>query len=246
MEEIRAFGVKIHPLRKQEFVDYIEESIDQKKKIVQSGINASSIVELRQSERLLQAYNNSDLINIDGMPVLWALRILGYKIHERVACPDLFEALLELAQTKKYSIFLFGAKEKNITQAVENIKKQYPSIIISGFRNGYFSEADESSIVQMINRSKTELLFLGMPSPQKEIFVEKYKLQLHVNYILGVGGFFDIVSGSIKRAPLWMQNIGLEWFYRFIQEPERLLGRYFKGNLIFVYMVIKEKLKNKH
>jgi len=243
MREIKAFGIKIHPLRKQEFVDYIEDCIVHKKKIVQSGINAASIVELRQSESLLQAYNNSDLINIDGMPVMWALKFLGHDIPERVACPDLFEALLGLAQNKKYNIFFFGAKEKNITQAVENIKNQYPAINITGYRNGYYNDADESSIVQMINQSKAELLFLGMPSPQKEIFVEKYKLQLNVNYILGIGGFFDIVSGSIKRAPLWMQNIGLEWFYRFIQEPKRLLGRYFIGNLIFVYMVIKEKLR---
>jgi len=246
MKEIRAFGIKIHPFYKQEFIDIIEESINNNKQIVQNGINASSIVELKQSERLIEAYNNSDLINIDGMPIVWALRFLGHQVPERVACPDLFNALLDLARKNNYSLFLFGAKEKNILLAINRIKFVHPKINISGYRNGYFAEDDEITIVKMINQSKAELLFLGMPSPQKEIFVEKYKNQLiNVKYILGIGGYFDILSGSIKRAPLWMQKFGFEWIYRFAQEPRRMWKRYLFGNSKFICLVLKEKFRRK-
>ena len=112
---------------------------------------------------------------------------------------------------------------------------------ISGFRDGFFKEDEEPGIVELINTSKPHILFLGLPSPKKEFFVEKYKTQLKVNYILGVGGYFDILAGTIKRAPVWMQKIGLEWFYRFLQEPKRLFRRYFVGNMIFLRLVILER-----
>lgn len=243
MEVINAFGIKINPLSKKDFLDIISTEIKNKKQIVQSGVNAASIVELYKSSSLKTAYNNCDLINIDGMSLVWALRFFGYEIPERVACPDLAEALLQLAEKYEYSIFLLGAKEENLISAMHNIKAKYPNLKISGYRNGYFKKSDEDFIVHMIDQSKSNILLLGLPSPQKEIFVEKHKQQLNVDYILGVGGFFDILAGSTKRAPLWMQSMGLEWFYRFIQEPNRLLIRYFVGNLKFIRMVVNEKIK---
>ena len=110
-----------------------------------------------------------------------------------------------------------------------------------GFHDGFFKEDEETEIVELINKSKPNILFLGLPSPKKEFFVEKYKTQLNVNYVLGVGGFFDILAGAIKRAPVWMQKVGLEWFYRFLQEPKRLFRRYFVGNIVFLRLVILEK-----
>lgn len=246
MRQINAFGIKIHPLKKLDFVDIIDEGIKNKKQIVQSGINAASIVELSQSANLTKTYNQCDLINIDGMSMVWALRYFGNDIPERVACPDLAEALLKLAESKNYSIFFLGAKEVQLQDAINNIQINFPDLRISGYHNGYFKEEDEDLIVQKIYQSNSDILFLGLPSPKKEFFVEKYKQKLNVNYILGVGGFFDILAGSIKRAPLWMQSTGLEWFYRFLQEPQRLLKRYFVGNLKFIRLVIIEKYRKQH
>jgi N-acetylglucosaminyldiphosphoundecaprenol N-acetyl-beta-D-mannosaminyltransferase len=246
MRQINAFGIKINPLKKQDFLDIIDEGIKNKKQIVQSGINAASIVELSQSANLTKTYNQCDLINIDGMSLVWALRYFGNDIPERVACPDLAESLLKLAEIRNYGVYFLGAKEAQLQAAITNIQISFPNLRISGYHNGYFKEEDEDSIVQMIDQSKADILLLGLPSPKKEFFVEKNKLHLtSVNYFLGVGGFFDILAGSIKRAPLWMQSVGLEWFYRLLQEPQRLLSRYFIGNLKFTRLVILEKNKLK-
>lgn len=245
MKEINAFKIKINPLRKSDFIKIIDENIKRNCQIVQSGVNAASIVEIRNNPELVKSYNNSDLINIDGMSMVWALRFLGFEIPERVACPDLAMDIIALAEKNNYSLFLFGAKEEHLLTAVRNINVLYPELRIAGFRNGYFNNVDEEFIVQKINASDTDILYLGMPSPQKEFFVEKYKNQLNVKYILGVGGFFDILSGSIKRAPQWMQNIGMEWFYRFLKEPGRLWRRYLIGNLTFIKIVMQEKINRK-
>lgn len=243
MKEINAFGLRINPFTISEFVEIIEAGIKNNKQIIQSGVNASSIVELEQNHDLLEAYNNCDLINIDGMSLVWALRFFGYKVPSRVACPDLAEKVLRLAELNNYRIFLLGTRKEHLQSAVNNIHIKYPKLEISGYRDGYFKEEDDPGIVELINQTKPNILFLGLPSPKKEFFVEKYKNQLNVNYILGVGGFFDILAGTIKRAPVWMQRVGLEWFYRFMQEPKRLFRRYFIGNFIFLGLVIREKMK---
>lgn len=242
-EEIRAFKTKIHAFTKVDFLKLIEAAIENNSQIIQSGVNASSIVALNENPELINAYNNADLINIDGISMVWALRLLGYKVPERVACPDLAIEIMKLAEKNNYTLFLFGAKDQSLNSAVLNINNAYPNLRISGARNGYFDTSEEPSIVNLINISNTDILFLGMPSPQKELFVEKYKGQLHVKYILGVGGFFDIISGSIKRAPVWVQKMGMEWFYRFMQEPSRMWRRYLLGNIKFLYFVVREYFK---
>ena len=241
MKEIKIFNIKTHVLYKKEFLDIIASNLKEGKQIVQNGVNAASIIGLTNNKELIQAYNNSDLINIDGMSMVWALRFLGYSVPERVACPDLANDILKLAEIENYSIFLFGAKEASLSQSIKNLKNRFPKLNIAGHRNGYYQASQELAIVGMINNSNPDILLLGMPSPQKELFVEKYKDQLQVKYFFGVGGFFDILSGKIRRAPLWMQKSGLEWVYRFIQEPRRMRSRYIIGNIKFIILVLKEK-----
>jgi N-acetylglucosaminyldiphosphoundecaprenol N-acetyl-beta-D-mannosaminyltransferase len=245
MNEIHAFNIKIHPLRKNDFIQYIENSISNNARLVQSGVNAASIVEIKNNKLLIDAYNNSDLINIDGMSMVWALRFLGFTVPERVACPDLAMGIMDMAQKNSYKLFMFGAEESNLNAAVENVRKTFPKLLVAGYRNGFFNSEDEARIVEMINSAHSDILFMGMPSPRKEFFVEKYKDQLNVKYILGVGGFFDILSGSINRAPIWMQNMGLEWFYRLIKEPKRMWRRYLIGNTTFIKLVLLEKIRRK-
>jgi len=232
-------------LCKQEFLDIINLNLREGNQIVQNGVNAASIIGLKNNNELIHAYNNSDLINVDGMSMVWALRFFGYSVPERVACPDLAKDILAIAEKENYSIFLFGAKEESLIQSLKKLKEEYPKLNLVGHRNGYYKITEESAIVEMINNSNPDILLLGMPSPKKELFVEKYKDQLQVKYLFGVGGFFDILSGKLKRAPVWMQNRGLEWVYRFIQEPRRMGHRYIIGNIQFIILVLKEKWKNK-
>lgn len=244
MDEILFLNIRIHPVPKSEFLRVIESNLKKGNQIVQNGLNSASINELEVNEELKQAYNNSDLINIDGMSVVWALRFLGYNVPERVACPDLADDILEMAEKNNFSVFLFGAKETNLLLCKKKLLGRFPNLIIAGILNGYYKENEELSIVAKINNAKPDILLLGMPSPRKELFVEKYRKNLNVKYIFGVGGLFDIISGLKKRAPQWIQNIGMEWGYRFAQEPNRMWRRYLIGNFKFIWLVFKEKTKN--
>jgi N-acetylglucosaminyldiphosphoundecaprenol N-acetyl-beta-D-mannosaminyltransferase len=244
MREIAIFNIKIHPLSKLEFLSFIESNLKEGLQIVQNGVNAASISTLVKNEKLRSALNNSDLVNIDGMSVVWALKFFGYEnIPERVACPDLAFDILKMAEKQNYSVFLFGAEAKCLALCREKLLNNFPNLKIAGFRNGYYDEDKELKIVTLINRTNPDILFIGMPSPRKEFFVEKYRRDLKAKYILGVGGFFEVLSGSKKRAPVWMQNAGIEWFYRFIQDPFRLWKRYSVGNLEFIWLVLQEKVK---
>ena len=118
---------------------------------------------------------------------------------------------------------------------------KYPNLKIAGYHHGYFWN-DEEKIVQKIKNSRSQLLFVAITSPKKENFINKWKKDLNVNFVMGVGGTFDIVAGKIKRAPVWMQNNGLEWVYRIIQEPKRMWKRYLVTNTKYLLILIKEKL----
>ena len=150
--------------------------------------------------------------------------------------------LVELAHKKKYKIFLFGAKEEVVKTVVEKYSEIYNPEIIAGYRNGYFSPSEEEAIAQQIANSGTQMLFVAITSPIKENFLYRHREILkNVNLIMGVGGSFDVVAGKTKRAPAWMQTAGLEWFYRFVQEPRRMWKRYLVGNSKFIFLVLKER-----
>jgi N-acetylglucosaminyldiphosphoundecaprenol N-acetyl-beta-D-mannosaminyltransferase len=243
IEEIKIFGIKIHPFPESLFLSIIGNNLETSSMIVQNGINASTFVELMDNDSLRQAIMNSDLVNVDGISVLLALRFLGYKIPEHVPCPDLAEKILSIADSNKYSVFLLGARESDLVLCRKNLQGRYPNLIIAGLHDGYFEFADETNIVDLINSVKPDILLLGMPSPKKELFVERNKNSLNTKYCFGVGGYFDILSGSKKRAPKWMRRIGMEWFYRFSQEPGRLWKRYLFGNVKFIFLILKMKMK---
>lgn len=204
-------------------------------------VNAGKIVAMQTDMQLRQSVNESDIINADGQAVVWASRILGKPLKERVAGIDLMINLVELAYKKNYKIFFFGAKEEVVKTVVNKYSKQYSSDIIAGYRNGYFKKEEEQNIAKEIADSGANILFVAISSPTKENFLyENKELLKNVNFIMGVGGSFDVVAGKVKRAPLWMQNFGLEWFYRFIQEPKRMYKRYLVGNTKFIVLVFKE------
>lgn len=209
-------------------------------------VNAGKIVAMQKDETLRKSILEADIINADGMAVVWASRFLGKPLPERVAGIDLMMNLVEMAHQKGYKCYFLGAKEDVVKKAVDIFSKQYSPDIIAGYRNGYFTEADEKEIAQNIAVSGAHMLFVAISSPKKEIFVNKYKHIMSVPFVMGVGGSFDVVAGVTKRAPIWMQNIGLEWFFRFVQEPKRMWKRYLIGNSKFIWMVLKEKLSPKN
>ena len=204
-------------------------------------VNVAKIVNMGSDSTLSESVRGSDIINIDGMGVVLGARMLGYDVPERVAGVDLFYNLLQMSAQQGYPVFLLGAKDEIIYKTRKRIEKMYPELNVVGHHHGYFWN-DETVVVKKIKESGARLLFVAITSPKKENFINKWKGQLGVDFVMGVGGTFDVVSGKVKRAPVWMQNYGLEWLYRVIQEPRRMWKRYLLTNSKFLWLLIKERV----
>lgn len=238
------FGIGVDNLTMQESIDIINKSIDSKQPIMHIVVNAAKLVHMQRDEELFQSIKNADLVNADGMAVVWASKLLDKPLKERVSGIDLFLNLVKNAQLRNETIFLLGAEEKVVNKVAETFKRDFGEGIIAGYHHGYFSKEDEDKLVKQIVDSKATYLYVAMSSPKKEIFLSRYKQELSsVGFIMGVGGSFDVISGKVKRAPEWMQKAGLEWFYRFLQEPKRMWKRSFIDNGKFIAMVMQEKFK---
>lgn len=230
----------------------MDETVAEVENIIKAGkptqhvvINALKVNLMNENVKLREIVNACPLINADGASIVWAAKKLGVPLKERVTGIDLFENLVKLAAEKGYKIYLFGAKEEVVRKVKHIFEEKYPTLRIVGYRNGYFTEADEPQIVADMASSGADMMFVAFSSPKKELWVNKYLNDLHIPLVMGVGGSFDVVAGVTDRAPKWMQDHGLEWFYRFIQEPRRLWNRYVVGNWKFVVYTYKCKRAQK-
>lgn len=227
----------------KETLDLVENSIKNKEQIHHVVVNAGKIVQMQKDLQLRESVNSSDIINADGQAVVWAAKFLNKPVKERVAGIDLMQNLIELSSQNNYKLYFLGAEEAVVSKTVDYYKEKFGSEIVAGYRNGYFKTDEEDQVIKDITSSGANILFVAITSPKKENFLYKYKRELKsLNFIMGVGGSFDVIAGKTKRAPLWMQNIGLEWFYRLLQEPRRMWKRYLVGNSKFIVLVIKEKI----
>lgn len=242
---IHLFGAPVHMLTMAETVALVDQAIRERQQIHHVVVNAAKLVHMQKNEELRRSVVESNIINADGQAVVWASRILGRPLPERVAGIDLMTNLVRLAAEKHYKIFFFGAKEAVVQAVVEKYRQEYSGDIIAGYRNGYFEKGEEEQIARQISDSGADILFVAITSPKKEIFLNKYKHIIQTPFIMGVGGSFDVVSGITKRAPVWMQRNGLEWLYRVYQEPGRMWKRYLVTNTKFITLLIKEKLSKK-
>lgn len=242
--KIDFLGIPVDAITMTETVRIVDEAVANGKRINHVVINACKVVSMQEDRELLYSVVNCDIINADGQSIVWAARFLGNKIPERVAGADLMQELVGLAHRKKYKCFFFGAKEEIVRKVAEIYSEKYGNEIIAGFRNGYYNKEEESFIAKQIADSGAQMLFVAISSPKKEIFLHEYRDILNnVSFTMGVGGTFDCIAGFRKRAPRWMQNIGMEWFYRFLQEPGRMWRRYLIGNFRFICLIIRAKFK---
>lgn len=243
MKRINICDIPVDPFTMQQTIELIDKAIIERRAIHHVVINAAKVVNAQKDEALKESIVSCDIINADGQAIVWAARFLNNRLPERVAGIDLMENLVKLAAAKKYRIFFLGAKEDVVKEVVHVYSTKYGKDIIAGYRNGYFNKDEELVVAKQIADSDASILFVAMSSPKKEIFLNTYKNLIQTPFIMGVGGSFDVVSGLVKRAPMWMQKSGLEWFYRVIQEPGRMWKRYLFGNSKFIYLVLKEKTK---
>lgn len=225
-------------------IKLVEEYVKTKTPLHLMGVNADKINEVNRNERMKQIVNRCGIINADGASVVIASRFLKKPLPERVAGVDLMQNLVSLSAEKGYSIYLLGASQKVVEKTAEVLTNQYQNLKIVGIHNGYFKESDWPAISDELKEKKPDFVFVGITSPLKEYLIEYLQEEGHDCVFMGVGGSFDVISGNIPRAPLWMQKADLEWLFRVIQEPRRLFKRYFIGNTVFVKAVWKERLKS--
>lgn len=242
--KIDFMSIPVDALTMGQTVDLVDEAIREDRNIHHVVINAGKVVLMQTDKQLYQSVVSCDIINADGQSIVWAARLLGAQLPERVAGADLMPKLVKLSHEKGYKCFFFGAKEHVVKKVVDIYTDMYGPDIIAGYRNGYYSPNEEAGIAQQIADSGANMLFVAVPSPKKENFLYNHKDVLkQVNFTMGVGGTFDVITGVTKRAPVWMQNVGMEWFYRFIQEPKRMWKRYLVGNTKFVWLVLTHRVK---
>jgi N-acetylglucosaminyldiphosphoundecaprenol N-acetyl-beta-D-mannosaminyltransferase len=240
-ERITLMGCTIDNLSMEETLQTIEGFIQTGEPHQHVVVNVDKLVKASRDPELRRIINDCALINVDGMPVVWASRLLGKPLKERVAGVDLFEALMRRAGEKGWRVFLLGAKEEVVGKVAATYQQRYPTLVLAGWRNGYWKgEAEEAQVAAQIRDSRPDLLFVAISSPKKEQFLGRWQAEMKIPFAMGVGGSFDVAIGHVKRAPVWMQKSGLEWFYRFLQEPRRMFRRYFIEDMAFVWLLIKE------
>jgi N-acetylglucosaminyldiphosphoundecaprenol N-acetyl-beta-D-mannosaminyltransferase len=236
---VSLLGCEIHALSLSETVVEVDRLIRARRPVQHCVINASKAVLLQKDARLRQILSTCALVNADGQSIVWAARLLGKPLPERVAGIDLFISLLTLAEDRGYGVYFLGATDDVVRVVVERARREHPLLCIGGWHHGYLRAADTEAVIGEMNECKPEILFVGMPSPRKEYWLAENLERLGVPFCMGVGGSFDVYAGSKNRAPLWMQRAGLEWFHRFCSEPRRMWRRYLFGNAAFVNLVYR-------
>ena len=234
------FGMYMDPLRMDDVVERCRTAIQTRRRMLVGVLNAAKVVNLRRNPLLRNSLIECDLIVADGQSVVWASRLLGRPLPERIAGIDLFVRLLGLADAEERSIAILGAKPEVLASMERVIRARFPKVRIVYSHHGYFSTDEADGIAKDIRNSQADMLFLGMVSPKKEIFLGTYGATLGVPVLHGVGGSFDVLAGLTRRAPLSWQKLGLEWAYRVLQEPRRLWWRYLSTNTSFLQLIARE------
>jgi N-acetylglucosaminyldiphosphoundecaprenol N-acetyl-beta-D-mannosaminyltransferase len=207
-------------------------------------VNAAKLVNMGRDDALREAVSGCDVIVADGQSVVWASRVLGRALPERVAGIDLFERLLQESERQGLPVYFLGAKPEVLAEMIRRVTERLPGLKIAGSHDGYFDETQAPAIADEIRESGAQLLFLGMTSPKKERFVATYGARAGAMVTHGVGGSFDVLAGVVRRAPKAWQRVGMEWAYRALQEPRRLGKRYVTTNLAFLALVANERRRS--
>lgn len=226
-------NIEIDNLKFEQAVEYAINLIKEDKFSYVVTPNVDHIVQIESNRELKKSYENASLILTDGKPLIWISKVLRINIKDKISGSDFFPKVLERAADKDYSVFLLGAKEGVAQQASENLTKKYQGLKIAGYYSPPFGfEKDDKelkNIINIINESGADILAVGLGAPKQEIFLyERFRKNdlTTVKLAMGIGASIDFEANNIKRAPKWMSDTGLEWFYRTIQEPKRMARRY--------------------
>lgn len=243
MARIKFMNTEIDNYSMEETLERIDEIISENKEAYVVTPNVDHIVRLEKDGVFKEVYNNADLILADGKPLIWISKLYKNPIKEKVSGSDLFPVLCEMAAKKEYTMFFLGAAEGVAQKAATNLKEKYPNLWVVGTYSppiGFEKDKDEmKKIIAMVRDASPHILIIGLGCPKQEKFIYKYRRELGVPISLCLGASIDFEAGNVKRAPRWMSNVGLEWFYRLCKEPRRMFKRYIVDDLEIIRLYFK-------
>ena len=237
------FGIPVAAITMDEMVDIVADAVPARRPLQIGVVNAAKVVNMQRDAALRDDVLASHIVLADGMAVVWASRLTGRPLPERVAGIDLMYRLIDQAAARGHRVFCLGATAEVLAAAVASFRRRCPSLVIAGSHHGYFAAADEEAVARAIGDSRADIVFIAMTSPRKEQFLARWSRVLDVPVWHGVGGSFDVAAGIVERAPVLWQRLGLEWLYRVKQEPRRLWRRYLVTNLLFLRITFVELLR---
>ena len=218
---VEILGVPVAALTMREAVEQAERWMDERRGALIATANAEMIMNATRDEELFEILRSADLVVPDGAGTVWAAHHLGYEMPERVAGYDLSQELLRRAPQKNRRVFFFGSAPGVAEKAKQKAEELYPGISVVGVRNGYFSSEEEPEIIREIREARPDLLLVALGVPKQEKWLNKHKEELDVPVSIGVGGTLDVMAGTMRRAPVWMQKAKLEWLFRGLLQPKR-------------------------
>lgn len=240
-------GVNISNISLAETIQWFNNSINQNQKIRVCVTPVNCLVWANKSKQLADLYNTADLVLCDGVPIIWASKLLQTPLKGRVTGLDLLPLYMEEAYNKGFSMFFLGAKEGVAAALAEKYLHNFPGIKINGIYSppyaDEFTEEENQKIINLINASEPDILWVSLTAPKQDYWIQKNLQKINTHIAIGVGGAFEITAGLIKRAPLWMQKTGLEWLFRLMNEPTRLYKRYLVEAPLFIPLVLKQLFK---
>ncbi len=219
---VSILGVPVDRLTLQQAVETIRCAWRENRFLHVVTANAEMLYRCRQDQALQEIIKAAVLVSADGAGVVLASRILKCAVPQRVAGFDLMLACLQEAARTSLPLYFLGSRQSVLEQAAAKAREDYPGINIVGCHHGYFQEGEEEAILEEICQLRPALLLVAMGVPKQEKWIARYREKLPSCVVIGVGGSFDVLAGKTRRAPLWMQRAGLEWFYRLLKEPSRL------------------------
>lgn len=242
-KKIDILGVMVNEVDYHQAMEIFQRIMDEPTCSLIATPNSDIIVNSIKDRELKKILDSASIVVPDGIGIVYASKIMGHSLKERVTGIDFLSRIISYLEENNKSIYFLGSKREILDLAISNLKTKHPKLIVAGMHDGYFSEKDEENIVNEINMSRADFLCVALGSPKQEKFIYKYIDKLNPRAAMGVGGSLDVFSGTLKRAPEFYRNNGLEWLYRLMQQPSRYKRM---GALpIFMIRVFISRIKNR-
>jgi exopolysaccharide biosynthesis WecB/TagA/CpsF family protein/anti-anti-sigma factor len=240
---IAILGVAFDNVTTGEAVAAIEHMVASRRPHYLVTANVDFLVQAQNDVELRRILTEAHLVLCDGTPLVWASRLLGNRLPERVAGSDLVPVLLKVAAEKQYRVFLLGATPDSVEEAASCLRRKHPSLLLAGYYSPPFSKLlamDHEEIKRRVREARPDLLFVAFGCPKAEKWMAMHYRDLGVPVVAGVGATIDFLAGRVKRAPRWMQHAGMEWIFRLACEPRRLFRRYMKDLWVFGWRIVAQ------